>query len=216
MIRLVIGNKNYSSWSLRGWLAVKLSGLPFEEELLPLDTPAFKNRIGALSPSKLVPVLHDGDVIIWDSLAMVEYLNERVPGAGFWPEDRAARAFARSIAAEMHSGFGPMRDALPMNIRKHFPGHPVTPAVQANINRIQDIWTDCLERSKGTEGGFLFGSFGAADIMFAPVVHRFKTYDVTLRPAATAYIDAMLAQPFMAEWADAGRAETWIVEADEV
>jgi len=213
-MKIYIGNKNYSSWSLRGWLAVKHSGLPFEEEVIPLDTPEFASRIADVSPSRLVPVLHDGDVVIWDSLAMIEYLNEKVPGAGFWPSDIADRARARSVAAEMHSGFTALRGALPMNIRKQFPNYPIQPDVQKNIDRIQHVWEDSLARAP--EGGFLFGQFGAADIMFAPVVHRFNGYDVALRPQSAAYVQAMLAHSFMAEWADAGRAESWVIEADEV
>ncbi len=213
-MKIYIGNKNYSSWSLRGWLAVRLSRLPFEEEVIPLDTPEFATRIAEVSPSRLVPVLHDGDVVIWDSLAMIEYLNEKAPGAGYWPSDPAARAKARSVAAEMHSGFTALRGALPMNIRKHFPNYPLEPDVQKNIDRIQNVWEECLDQ--GPEGGFLFGPFGAADIMYAPVVHRFNGYDVTLRPKPAAYVQTMLAHPYMVEWADAGRAESWVIAADEV
>ncbi|MEO1248845.1 MAG: glutathione S-transferase family protein [Pseudomonadota bacterium] len=213
-MKIYIGNKNYSSWSLRGWLAVRLAGLPFEEEVIPLDTPEFATRIAEVSPSRLVPVLHDGDVVIWDSLAMIEYLNEKAPDAGYWPSDRATRAKARSVAAEMHSGFTALRGALPMNIRKLFANYPIEPAVQKNIDRIQDVWEECLDQAP--DGGFLFGALGAADIMYAPVVHRFNGYDVDLRPKSATYVQTMLAHPFMVEWADAGRAESWVIAADEV
>lgn len=218
---LIIGNKNYSSWSLRGWLAAKLSGLPFDEEVIPLDTPNFAERIQALSPSHKVPALHDRDVVIWDSLAIIEFLAEKAPKAGFWPIDPGVRGVARSVAAEMHSSFSAMRAHLPMNIRKQFPDFPIPPLVKADIHRVQDIWLECRARanSRGSArraGDFLFGAFSAADIMYAPVVFRFASYDVPLLDEAKDYVEAMLAHPFMIEWANAAKAESWVIEADEV
>ena len=218
---LFIGNKNYSSWSLRGWLAAKLSGLPFEERLIPLNTVEFTERIGDISPSRLVPALHDRDLVIWDSLAIIEYLNEKAPRAGFWPLDPGARATARSVCAEMHAGFATMRQQLPMNIRKHFTNHSLEPQVRDDVHRVQEIWADCRARSaaKGKSrraGHFLFGPFSAADILYAPVVFRFASYDVPLNDDAKDYLNAMLSHPFMIEWAEAAKAEEWVIEAEEI
>jgi glutathione S-transferase len=214
-MKLVIGNTNYSTWSLRAWLAAKLSGLPFEDIVIDLDTPDFKERIGLHSPAGRVPVLVDGDVTVWDSLAIVEYLAEKAPGAGIFPADVAARATARSIMAEMHSGFGGLRNHWPMNIRRPVRERPATPEAAADVDRVVALWADTRARF-GAGGPFLFGAFTTADAFFAPVASRFVTYAVPLANGARAYVDAIHAHPFMAEWVARARAETWIVPADEV
>lgn len=214
-MKLLIGNKNYSSWSLRAWLAARQSGLPFEEVLIDLGAPDTRARILAHSPAARVPVLIDGETTVWDSLAIVEYLAERAPDAGLWPAERGARAVARSIAAEMHSGFQALRGHLPMNVRRPPAERAPTPEAAVDAARVRAIWCDVRARFGG-EGPFLFGQFGAADAFFAPVVWRFVTYRVPLGTIESAYVEAMLAHPPMVEWADAARAETWVVEADEV
>lgn len=216
-LKLVIGNKNYSSWSMRPWLALKACRVPFEEVSIPLYTgPQDKARILAFSPSGKVPVLVDGDVTVWDSLAIVEYLAERFPEAGLWPSDPARRAHARSICAEMHSGFAALRNECGMNLHRPVAAKPLSDAALADIARIQDIWTGCRTHH-AADGPFLFGAFGAADAMYAPVVHRFRSYAIDAGPLITAYIAAMLEQHDVAEWTRAGLAETLLIprfEAD--
>jgi glutathione S-transferase len=211
MYTLYIGNKNYSSWSLRGWLATRLSGAQFREVLVQLrGTYNADNR--AFSPTALVPALHDGDVHVWDSLAIGEYLAERHPG--MWPADAAARAWARSIAAEMHSGFAPLRNDMTMCIRERLDVRPWSDALAENIARVAALWTDSRRRwSKG--GPYLCGAFSLADAFYAPVAFRFQTYDV--RPAGVAgeYLASLLAHPFVREWEEAALAETTVIEADE-
>jgi glutathione S-transferase len=195
---LTISSKNYSSWSLRGWLMAKLAKLPFEEEVIPPDDPAMRAEILLLAPSMLVPCLtHDG-VRVWDTLAIGEYLNEIKPKAGLLPADRAARAHCRAICGEMHSGFTALRSALPMNIKGHFQDFKVWARAQADIERIAAIWHECLE----TWGGpYLFGARpGMADAMYAPVVTRFRTYDVKLDDVCAAYCELIMALPQMQEW----------------
>src|SRR6185503_9799664 len=172
MLKLVIGNKNYSSWSMRPWLALRANDIPFEEVFIPLytDDKADKDRILSFSRAGKVPVLIDGDVTVWDSLAIIEYLAERFPEARLWPQDRAARAHARSISAEMHSGFLPLRNECGMNLHRPVRAVTLSAEAEANVARIQDIWTECSKRH-GKSGPFLFGAFTAADAMFAPVVH---------------------------------------------
>jgi len=212
MYTLYIGNKNYSSWSLRGWLATKLSGVPFREVKIQLrGTYNPDNR--AFSPTALVPALHDGDIHVWDSLAISEYLAERHPG--MWPEDRAARAWARSIAAEMHSGFVPLRRACPMNMWRPVKRRELNEEALANVRRIQAIWAECRSRY-GADGPFLFGAYGAADAMYAPVVARFQTYDVEVDAPARAYMGAVMALPAWAEWKEAALKEPWVLAEDEV
>ncbi|HVO87730.1 MAG TPA: glutathione S-transferase family protein [Casimicrobiaceae bacterium] len=212
MYRLYIGNKNYSSWSLRGWLVTRLSGAPFEEILVPLrgigPNPANKG----FSPSGYVPALHDNDVVVWDSLAIAEYLAER--HAGMWPSDAKARAWARSITAEMHSGFGTLRNEMAMCIRERVDVRPWSPGLQADIARIAEIWSQSRARF-GAGGEFLCGAFGIADCFYAPVALRFQTYLVTLQGEAEAYRRRLLAHPFVAEWEKAGVSESMIIEADE-
>ena len=196
---LVVGSKNYSSWSLRPWLLLSVFGVAFDEILLPLDTPEFYQRIRDYSPTGRVPVLHDGDVRVWDSLAIAEYANERWLGGRGWPADAAARALARSISAEMHSGFAALRTELPMNCRKRVANHPMSPEARADIARIKAIWRETRERF-GKGGPFLFGAFGIADAMYAPVVLRFESYGVVLDPVERTYADAILALPALRDW----------------
>lgn len=213
---LVIGNKNYSSWSLRPWLAMKVKGLTFKEELLPLFTPKFRQRLAEISPAGRVPVLQDGGITVWDSLAILEYLNDRHATARFWPSEPAARARARCIAAEMHSGFTALRSAMPMNCRKDLRGRvKVTGALKADIDRISAIWRGTREEY-GIGGPFLFGGFTAADAMFAPVASRFRTYGVELDEVASEYRDTILSMNEMKEWCAAAEAEPWTVGEDEV
>jgi glutathione S-transferase len=211
-LKLVIGNKNYSSWSMRPWLAMRANDTAFEEIFIPLytDNPADKARILSFSPAGKVPTLIDGDVTIWDSLAIIEYLAERFPEKKFWPEDRAARAHARSISAEMHSGFLPLRGECGMNLHRPIGAIKLSADARANAARIEEMWLDCRERY-GAQGPFLFGAFTAADAMFAPVVHRFRTYAIPLAPEAKAYMETMMALPAFAEWTKAGLAETLVI-----
>lgn len=198
-ITLVIGNKNYSSWSLRPWLAARVAGIPFDEVRIPLYGPDSAAPLAAWSPSGLVPLLQDGDLKVWDSLAICEYLAEMFPDRGLWPADRAARAVARSVSAEMHSGFAALRTSMSMNIRRRYPGLGRTPECLKDIERIFAVWEDCRARF-GTGGDFLFGQFTIADAMYAPVVLRFQTYEVELNGAARDYAAAVLALPALQEW----------------
>lgn len=211
---LVIGNKNYSSWSLRSWLLMQQSGIEFQEVRVPLYLGAYKDELRKYSPSGKVPVLLDGSLAVWDSLAIAEYLAEKHPDRGLWPADPARRAVARSISAEMHSGFSALRSHMSMNCRGHFPGRGRTVEVAADIDRIQRIWTDCRAHSAGG-GPFLFGGFGVADAMYAPVVLRFKTYVVQLSAPAQQYADAILALAPLQQWVDAAKAETEVIPAFE-
>lgn len=196
---LVIGSKNYSSWSLRPWLVLRAFDVVFDEILLPLDTPEFYARIHDYSPTGRVPVLHDGAVRVWDSLAIAEYANERWLGGRAWPADIAARAMARAISAEMHSGFAALRTELSMNCRKRVQNHSTSAAAQADIARVKAIWREARARF-GAGGPFLFGTFGIADAMYAPVVLRFVSYGVALDPVERAYADAILAMPALRYW----------------
>jgi len=215
-LKLVIGNKNYSSWSMRPWLALRANNIPFEEILIPLytDNPADKDRILRFTGSGKVPCLIDGDVTVWDSLSIIEYVAERFPEVRLWPEDRAARAHARSISAEMHSGFLPLRAECGMNLHRPIRSVALSADARANVDRIDQIWCECRARH-GQAGPFLFGAFGAADAMFAPVVHRFRTYAVDIGPVAKAYMETMLALPAFEEWTRAGLAETLVIEKFE-
>jgi glutathione S-transferase len=214
-LKLVIGNKNYSSWSMRPWLALRANNIPFDEVFIPLYTgEADKNRILSFTHSGKVPALIDGDITIWDSLAIIEYVAERFPETKLWPEDRASRAHARSISAEMHSGFLALRNECGMNL--HRPVRPIALSADAcaNIARIQQIWTECRERY-GKLGPFLFGDFSAADAMFAPVVHRFRTYAIEADKEAQAYMETMMSLPAFQEWTRAALAETLIIDRFE-
>lgn len=209
---ITLGNKTYSSWSLRGWLALKQTGATFAEEVIPLDLPDSKENILARSPSGRVPLLRHGDVVVWDSLAIGEYLAELFPEAGLWPAETAARAAARAVSAEMHAGFAALRGHMPMDLRGRYPGQGRGPGVAEDIARIAAIWRDCRSRF-GQAGPFLFGGFGLADAAYAPVVSRFVTYAVELDPTAAAYRDAVMAWPAMAEWIAAARDEPWVIES---
>jgi glutathione S-transferase len=213
-LRLIIGNKNYSSWSLRPWFAMMVAGIPFEEELVPLHTPEFKARLGALSPAGRVPVLIDGDVVIWESLAILEYLNDAFPQARLWPQSPAARAHARAIASEMHAGFVPLRRACPMNLWRPVTTPSLVGDVQANVARIDAMWTGCRTRF-GQEGPFLFGAFSAADAMYAPVVSRLRTYGIAVGPQSAAYMATILSLPAWRAWYDAAVTEPWVLPHDE-
>jgi glutathione S-transferase len=214
-LKLVIGNKNYSSWSMRPWLALRATGIAFEEVLIPLYTGAAdKQRILNFSHSGKVPVLIDGDVTIWDSLAIIEYLAERFAESKLWPEDRASRAHARSISAEMHSGFAALRNECGMNLHRPVGAIALSDDARADIARIQQIWIECRKRH-GRTGPFLFGSFGGADAMFAPVVHRFRTYAIATAPEVRDYMAAMMSLPAFQEWTRAGLAETLVIDKFE-
>ena len=214
-LTLYIGNKNYSSWSLRPWLVLKQAGIAFDEVVIPLYGPQSKQAVLEFSPSGKVPALKRGGLLVWDSLSICEYLAEAYPKASLWPQDPAARAAARSASAEMHSGFQAMRAQLPMNLRAHAPGRARSSETAADIGRVAALWRDCRSRFGQGKGDFLFGSFTIADAMYAPVASRFRTYGVALPSDAQAYCEALLALPAMREWADAARAEPWVVAAFE-
>ncbi len=214
-MHLVIANKNYSSWSFRPWLAMKAAGIAFEETLISLDAPDFKSRLAALSGAGKVPVLIDGDTRVWESLAILEYLAEKMPGAGLWPNDAAARAHARAIASEMHAGFLPLRRQLPMNVRRPVMPRALEADAAADVARIEAIWKECRARFGGG-GPYLYGAFTSADAMYAPVVWRFHTYAVEASGAAGAYMRALMALPAWNEWREAARREPWVLPQDEV
>jgi glutathione S-transferase len=216
---LVIGNKCHSSWSLRPWLLMREFGLSFEEVLIPftdpIDTPEWKDEVRKYSPAGKVPALVDRGVHVWDSLAIIDYLADTQPDLAIWPRDRAARAMARSIAAEMHSGFQALRGACPMNLGKRFAQRDRGPAVAKDVARVAEIWTTARARF-GEGGPFLFGPFTAADAMYAPVVTRFENYAIPVDPICRAYMDSVMATCGFQEWREAALAEPWIVPEDEV
>lgn len=201
---LTISSKNYSSWSLRGWLLCKFARLAFEERLVPIDDPAIRAELLLLSPSFLVPRLTHKEIAVWDTLAIAEYLNDVKPRAGLLPRERAAAAYCRSICGEMHAGFINLRSALPMNLKANHPVFRVWPGARADIDRITTIWRDCLAKYGGP---FLFGTRTMADAMYAPVATRFRTYHVELDPVCQGYADHILALPEMIEWTRAALAE---------
>jgi glutathione S-transferase len=211
---LVIGNKNYSSGSFRPWIAMKTARIAFEELVIPLYRDGSSERIRAYSPAGKVPILLDGNVRVWESIAILEYLSERHPDARLWPTDPAARAHARALAAEMHAGFAPLRRGCPMNMWRPPEHKDVSPEIAANVRRIEQMWADCRTRFAAA-GPFLFGTFGAADAMYAPVVSRFITYGIGVSPAARAYMDAVTSLPAWSEWADAALREEWVIAEDE-
>lgn len=206
-LEIVIGNKAYSSWSLRGWLTVRLSGREFMEVRLPMYTEQWEARIGGLSPSGRVPVLRDGGIVVWDSLAIGEYMAETYPGSVGWPAERRARAAARSVTAEMHSGFANMREEMPFNCRAKIPGLSFSAEALDHAERAKTIWRDC-RAEYGAGGPWLFGEFSLADIAFAPVALRFATYGIPLGPVESAYVQAVQEHPAIREWCAAAAEET--------
>jgi glutathione S-transferase len=214
-LTIYLGNKNYSSWSLRPWLVLKQTTVAFNEVVIPLYQPTSRETVLKYSPSGRVPALRHGDITVWESLAICEYLAESFPTFDLWPKDPAARAQARAVSAEIHAGFRALREHLPMNVRSSFPGRAITPEVQADINRVMAIWRDCRTRFGDGQGAFLFGKFSIADAMYAPVVTRFRTYKVELEREAEGYCDTIMALPAMQEWIAAASNEPMIVEQFE-
>jgi glutathione S-transferase len=214
MIRLVIGNKNYSSWSMRPWVLLTEAQIPFEEIQLKFGDDGRPRGVERYSPAGKVPVLLIDDEPVWDSLAICETVAEMHPEKALWPADAAARRHARSVCAEMHSGFQALRSNMPMNIRSRHPGKGMNPQVKRDIERVVEVWTTCRERF-GKGGDFLFGRFGVADAYYAPVATRFETYAVSLPPAAQAYAETLRATRALREWSDGARRETEFVPADE-
>jgi glutathione S-transferase len=217
-LTLILGNKNYSSWSLRPWIAMKVAGFSFDEVVIPLFEPGSREEIAKYSPAGKVPVLIDGDQHIWESLAILEHLAERFPDARLWPQDAHARSHARAVAAEMHAGFSALRRACPMNMWLPPKPRPQSEEVMADVKRIEALWRDCRARFGHTSeqaGPFLFGAFGAVDAMYAPVVSRFHTYGIPLDPDAHAYMNAVMSLPAWAEWCAAGSKEPWIMQHNE-
>ena len=216
-IKLIIGNKVYSSWSLRGWLAVKQSGLHFDEMTVPLyqdDWDERKREVDLAPSSGKVPILWDGDAVVWDSLAIIDYLADKVGRDRYWPKDEVARGMARSMAAEMHSGYTALRRECPMNTRRTLTGVTVSEDTRADAIRILQNWAEARSRY-GKEGPYLFGTFSAADIMLAPVVSRFVTYGFTLPGFAQSYVEAMMAHPWMEDWYAAAAEEPWTIKRIE-
>ena len=213
-LTLVIGNKNYSSWSLRPWIAMKVAGIPFEEVVIPLYLEGSRERILQYSPAGKVPILIDDGEPVWETLAILEHLAERFPQAGLWPADTKARSLARSIAAEMHAGFQPLRQHCTMNLWLPPKPRPQPDEVLDNMRRIETIWRDCRTRF-GRGGPFLFGRFGAADAMYAPVVARFHNYGLPVQADTRGYMDNVMALPAWREWVDAAMRETWIMRHNE-
>ncbi len=207
---LIIANRNYSSWSLRPWLALTAAGVEFDEVLVQLGTPETEATIRRWSPSGRVPAFRDGEILVWDSLAICEHVAETHPGAALWPADPVARAIARSVTAEMHSGFASLRSHMTMNIRASYPDAGRGEGVEEDIARVAAIWTDCRTRF-GAGGDLLFGHFTIADAFYAPVVSRFRTYGVALSGAAGDYMEAVWALPAMQDWVEKARAEPWKV-----
>ncbi|CDN49958.1 glutathione S-transferase family protein [Neorhizobium galegae] len=212
-LTLYIGNKNYSSWSFRPWIALTAAGIPFEEVLIPFDFPAGNPKFKTISPTGKVPVLHQGDIRVWESLSIIEYAAELFPDKGIWPKAAADRAVARSVSTEMISGFGALRNACPMNMRRPKASIALADGVMDDVARIETIWRELRAKSGGP---FLFGEFSGADAMFAPVVSRFDVYDLVTDPETLAYVAAMKSHPAWLKWQDAALAETWIVPEDEV
>jgi glutathione S-transferase len=214
-LHLMVGNKNYSSWSFRPWIAMRNAGIPFSETVISLDAPEFKPHVTKISGTGKVPALADGDVHVWESLAILEYIAEKFPQARLWPADAGARAHARAIASEMHAGFVPLRRHCPMNMWRPVKPRELPPDVVTNVRRIDAMWADCCARY-GKDGPFLFGTFGAADAMYAPVVSRFHTYAVGVSAPSRAYMAAVMALPAWLEWEAAAVKEPWVLAEDEV
>jgi len=216
-MKLLIGNKCYSSWSLRAWLLMRVAGIAFTEQLVPLDEPGFKETVFAAAPGSggTLPMVVDGDVAVWETLAICEYLHDTHPQTGVWPRDVAARAHARAVSSEMHAGFMALRSTCPMNLGKRFATRDRGPGVARDVERLTALWRQARERF-GAGGPFLYGAFSAADAMFAPVVTRFDTYGIAVDPVSQDYMRAILALPAYREWLAAALVEPWIVAQDEV
>jgi len=214
-LHLIIGNKNYSSWSLRPWIAMSMAGLSFKETVIPLDTPDTKRLIAEHTKAGRVPVVYHGKVVVWESLAIMEYLAETFPEKELWPADKTVRAVARAVANEMHAGFSALRNACPMNLRREKKPVPMSDTVKADCQRIIALWRECRE-AFGKGGDFLFGKFTIADAMYAPVVTRFETYVIPVEKDTRAYMDAVMNTHAFKEWKDAALREKWIVPSDEV
>ncbi len=212
-MKLLIGNRNYSSWSLRGWLALRAFGVPFEEELLLLNGERWKEILAERSPTGRVPVLIDGDTIVPETLAIIEYIAELYPDRGVWPAGRRERAIARAVSSEMHAGFAVLRNHAPMNLRASYPGRVDLDAVAGDLHRLGTIWGDLLEASGGP---YLFGTFTAADVMYAPVATRIRTYELPVSDVSAQYVEAIYAHPSFQEWLAAALKEPWVVPQDEV
>lgn len=212
-LTLVIGNKNYSSWSLRAWLYLTLNDIPFTEIRLPLDTPEFQQKIGDYSPTRCVPVLRQGDITVWDSLAIIEYINGHYPVTVTWPEKPAQHALALSAVMEMHSGFLALRNHYPMNCRKPSFKAPMRGDVEKDLARLDQLWQQCLANKEPGPG--LLGNLSIVDVYYAPVVFRVYTYQLPLSEICRDYVKRMLALPAMQAWAEAGAVESEVVDADE-
>ena len=209
-MKLVIGNKNYSSWSFRPWIAMNVAGIPFDEEVISLYVEGSREKILQHSPGGKVPILIDGETHVWESLAILEYLAEKFPEKGFWPADQLARAHARAISTEMHAGFVPLRQECGMSFWRPPAKRALSAAAQADVARVEEIWTGARAKY-GAEGPFLFGEFSAADAMYAPVVQRVIAYEIDVSAPAKAYMQAMTALPAWAEWRRAALRETWVI-----
>lgn len=213
-LRLILGNKNYSSWSMRPWIAMKVAGIAFDETVIPLYEPGSSAEVAKYTPAGKVPVLIDGGQHIWETIAILEHLAEKFPAAGLWPKDAAARTHARVVANEMHAGFGALRRNCPMNLWLPPKARPQPDEVKADVARIEALWSDCRARF-GQSRPFLFGAFGAADAMYAPVVARFHNYGIPVGAAARAYMEAVMALPAWAEWRAAALTEPWVMRHNE-
>jgi glutathione S-transferase len=213
-LKLIIGNKNYSSWSMRPWIAMKVAGIPFDETVIQLYVEGSAEKIKAQSAAGKVPILIDGDVRVWESLAILEYLADKFPNAGLWPADPAARAQARAISTEMHGGFVPLRSECAMNMARPVERRQLSADALANVARIATIWGETRARF-GADGPFLFGKFSAADAMYAPIVSRFETYAIDVAAPVKAYMQAMIALPAWQEWRRAALNETWVIQRVE-
>src|SRR3954468_2329327 len=209
-MKLVIGNKNYSSWSFRPWIAMKVAGIPFDEEVISLYVEGSREKILKHSPAGKVPILIDGDAHVWESLAILEYLAEKFPAGGLWPADQAARAHARAISTEMHAGFGALREECGMSFWRPPAKRALSDAAKANVARVPEIWTNARAKY-GAGGPFLFGKFSAADAMYAPVAQRFVAYDIDVSAPVKAYMHAMTGLPAWKEWRRAALRETWVI-----
>jgi glutathione S-transferase len=216
LLKLIIGNRAYSSWSMRGWLACRQSGLEFEELVVPLFGEEWERRRDGdeFAPSGKVPILWDGECVVWDSLAIVDFLADRVGRERFWPEDDSARGMARSMAAEIHSSFANLKRELPMNVRRSYTPVDLSDQVTEEIDRILQLWAQARARFGGT-GEFLFGDWCAADIMYAPVVTRFITYGVNVPPFAALYMKSVLSHPDVRDWIDKAQDEPWVIDEYE-